>query len=147
MADVFSKAKRSEIMSLIRAKNTQAERTVFSHLRSKRVYFQKHYRGVVGCPDIALPKKKRAVFIDGDFWHGKRFKETRHKLTSFWRNKISTNIERDIRNKRKLRKLGWKIMRVWESNLKKNPEKTLAKIADFLSADAMPVKKISKLRR
>lgn len=71
MADVFSKAKRSEVMSKIRGKNTKAELVVFRYLRKEGVYFQKHYKRALGSPDIALPLKKRAVFIDGDFWHGK----------------------------------------------------------------------------
>ncbi len=69
MADVFSKAKRSEIMSRIRAKDTRIEKTVFSYLRKKKIYFQKHYSKVAGNPDIALPAEKIAVFINGDFWH------------------------------------------------------------------------------
>jgi DNA mismatch endonuclease (patch repair protein) len=73
------------------------------------------------------------VFIDGDFWHGRRIKSTYHKLTPLWREKILTNIKRDNRNKRKLRKLGWKVLRIWESDLKKNPSKTLGKVVAFLT--------------
>ncbi|RJP17116.1 MAG: very short patch repair endonuclease [Candidatus Abyssobacteria bacterium SURF_5] len=133
MVDIFSPQKRSWIMSRVRGTNTRSEKKVFSHLRKEGIYFQKHYRRAPGNPDVALPRKKLCVFIDGDFWHGRRIKETSDKLPPFWREKILTNIRRDIRNKRKLRKLGWKTMRVWESDLKKKPEKTLEKIVDFLS--------------
>jgi len=135
MADIFSKRKRSWLMSRVRGTNTALEKKIFSYLRKERIYFQKHYRKAPGSPDLALPKKKLCVFIDGDFWHGKRFKETSRKLTPFWRDKISTNIDRDIRNKRKLKKLGWRVLSVWESDLKKKPEKTLTKIAGFLTGD------------
>ncbi len=140
MADVFSKVKRSEIMSLIRSKNTQAERLVFSHLRSKNIYFQKHYKGVAGCPDIALPKKKKAVFIDGDFWHGRDFNRIRkgRKPDDYWVKKIQLNMDRDKRQRAALRRSGWSIIRIWESELKRlrtRPPRLL-KIEKFLKNNA-----------
>ena len=60
-------------MSKIRSKNTKLEVLVFRELRKRGVYFQKHYERVVGKPDIALPRKRKAVFLDGDFWHGYDF--------------------------------------------------------------------------
>ena len=133
MADIFSPQKRSWIMSRVRGTNTSLEKRIFNHLRRNGIYFQKHYRKVAGSPDIALPTKKICVFIDGDFWHGRRIKSTYHKLTPFWREKIIANIKRDNRNKRKLRKSGWKVLRIWESDLKKNPSKTLGKVVAFLT--------------
>lgn len=120
-------------MSRVRGTNTSLEKIIFNHLRKSGIYFQKHYRKVSGSPDIALPRKKYCVFIDGDFWHGRRIKSTYHKLTPFWREKIFTNIKRDNRNKRELRKMGWKVLRIWESDLKKNPSKTLGKVVAFLT--------------
>lgn len=120
-------------MSRVRGKNTSVEKIVFKHLNREGIYFQKHYKRAPGSPDIAIPRKKLCVFIDGDFWHGRRIKQTYRKLTPFWRDKILTNIERDKRNKRELRKSGWKILRIWESDLKKNSEKTLGKVVDFLA--------------
>lgn len=139
MADVFSKIKRSEIMSLIRAKNSQAERLVFSHLRSKGIYFQKHYKGVAGCPDIALPKKKKAVFIDGDFWHGRDFDRVCRgkKPNDYWVKKIKSNMDRDKKQRAALRRSGWSIIKVWESELKrlKTRSSRLLKIEKFLSSN------------
>jgi DNA mismatch endonuclease (patch repair protein) len=132
MTDIFSRQKRSWLMSRVRGKNTSVEKMVFKHLNRSGIYFQKHYKRALGSPDIAIPRMKLCVFIDGDFWHGRRIKQTYRKLTPFWRDKISTNIERDKRNKRELRKSGWKILRIWESDLKKNTEKTLGKVVDFL---------------
>jgi DNA mismatch endonuclease (patch repair protein) len=140
MADVFSKAKRSEIMSLIRAKNTQAERLVFSHLRSKGIYFQKHYKGVAGCPDIALPKKKKAVFIDGDFWHGRDFNRVckGRKNSDYWVEKIRSNMARDKKQRAALRRSGWSVIRIWESELKrlKTRPSRLLKIEKFLNLNS-----------
>jgi DNA mismatch endonuclease (patch repair protein) len=72
------------------------------------------------------------VFVDGDFWHGRRIKATADNLTPFWRTKILDNVRRDKRNKNRLRRSGWKVLRIWESDLKKNPTKTFEKLHDFL---------------
>jgi len=133
MADVFSKEKRSEIMSKIRGKNTKIELIVFRDLRKRGVYFQKHYKGVVGKPDIALPRKKIAIFIDGDFWHGYNYAKTKKRLPKvYWRAKIEANITRDVKNRRKLQRMGWKVLRVWEHNLARQFDKSIQQIVDLL---------------
>lgn len=134
--DVFNKQKRSEIMSHIRSKNTKAEMVVFKELNRRGIYFQKHYKKAAGSPDIALPRKKIAIFIDGDFWHGYRFNSFKDRLPKkYWLEKIESNIKRDKRNRRLLRKDGWAVARIWEHELKKkNIEKTLDKIINFLNA-------------
>lgn len=135
MADVFTKQKRSEIMSLIRAKNTGIEKKAFSHLRKNEIYFQQHYSKAPGKPDIALPARKIAIFIDGDFWHGYKFEKWRRRIPKeYWREKIASNIARDAKNRRALRRQGWKVMRVWGHEIAKRPDKTLAKILRFLKA-------------
>jgi DNA mismatch endonuclease, patch repair protein len=135
MADTLSKEKRSWLMSRVKGKNTVPERMVFRYLRNEGVYFRRHYRAVAGSPDIAVPNKKIAVFINGDFWHGRRYKETYRKLPTFWRKKIATNIDRDRRNCRKLRASGWKVLNVWVGDLKKRPDSTLLRIQVFCTAD------------
>lgn len=135
MADVFTKAKRSEIMSRIRAKNTGIEKKVFSHLRRRRIYFRPHYDKVPGKPDIALPAKKKAVFINGDFWHGYRFAVWKNRIPKkYWRQKIESNIARDRKRYEALRRSGWKIMKVWGHDVLKRPEETCRKIEKFLKA-------------
>ena len=131
--DVFTKKKRSEIMSRIKSKETAIERLVFRELRRKNIYFQKHYKRVPGNPDLALPKKKIAIFIDGDFWHGYKFKIRKKSLPKkYWQDKIETNIKRDKKNRAKLTRRGWRILRVWEHELQKSEKKTLQKIIKFL---------------
>lgn len=130
--DVFTKEKRSEIMSKIRAKNTKAERIVFRYLRSNGVYFQRHYRRVPGCPDIALPRKKIAVFIDGDFWHGRDFAKREAKLPDYWKAKIERNMQRDRKNRRTLVREGWRILRIWEKDLMKRKDVYCERIKLFI---------------
>lgn len=134
MADIFTKEKRSEVMSHIRPKNTKPEMLIFRELRRKGIYFQKHYKRAAGSPDIALPRKKIAVFIDGDFWHGYRFDGYKDRLPEeYWREKIETNIKRDRRNKTILRRDGWRVLRIWEHELKKKDfDKTIARVIGFL---------------
>lgn len=137
MADIFTKEKRSEVMSRIRPKGTKPEMKVFRFLRKERIYFQKHYKRVAGSPDVAVPSRKIAVFIDGDFWHGYQFAKWRDKLPKvYWQDKIAANIRRDRRTFAALRKNGWKVMRVWEHELtEKRKEKAFEKIRAFLTPD------------
>lgn len=123
-------------MAKIRAKNTKAERIVFRYLRNNKVYFQKHYKRVAECPDIALPRKKTAVFIDGDFWHGRDFAKRKGRLPEYWKSKIETNMKRDRRNRRALVRTGWRIMRVWEKDLLKRQELYCGEIKSFLADEA-----------
>ena len=131
--DVFTKKKRSEIMSKIRSENTKIERLIFRELRKRGIYFQKHYRKAKGKPDIALPSKRKAVFIDGDFWHGRNFSKQRKRLPKkYWLGKIENNIKKDRKNRLTLKRSGWKVLRVWEKKTIKNPEEEIKKITKFL---------------
>ena len=80
--------------------------------------FRKHDKSLPGRPDIVFPKERVAVFIDGDFWHGWRLPAWEHKLSKFWRDKLHANRRRDRRNFRKLRTSGWKVIRIWQHQLK-----------------------------
>ena len=133
MADIFSKRKRSEIMSRIRSKDTKIEKLVFSRLRADKIYFQRHYKKAPGNPDIALPKKKKAIFVDGDFWHGYKFRTFKNRLPQFWMDKIENNIKRDVKNRSKLRRSGWKVSRIWEHELERDFDKAMRKIILFLT--------------
>lgn len=122
-------------MSKIRGSNTNPELMVFRELRRRKIYFQKHYRIGRISIDVALPKKKIAVFVDGDFWHGRDFGRRQKKLPKiYWRNKIATNITRDKKVRSYLRRNGWRVLRVWESDVMKAKSKMFSKIEKFLSA-------------
>lgn len=135
MADVFSKKKRSEIMSRIRGKETGIEKLVFTYLRKRKIYFKKHFAKAPGKPDIAIPSKKIAVFVNGDFWHGYRFASWRNRIPKkYWRDKIATNIERDKKHYRFLQRHGWRVMKVWGHKLRKSPTETCYEIEKFLKS-------------
>jgi DNA mismatch endonuclease, patch repair protein len=138
MPDFLTPHQRSERMSLIRSQNSKAELLVFEYLRRNKVYHQKHYKRVVGKPDIALPRKRRAVFIDGDYWHGRSYNKVlaRYGTDGFWTNKIRENMQRDERQRKELTQHGWTILAVWESdiNRKRTRDVALNSIRQFLLA-------------
>jgi len=139
MADMYSPEKRSEIMSRIRSKDTQAERIVFHYLRKKAIYFQKHYTRAAGKPDIALPRKKRAVFIDSDFWHGRTYDKLLKNRPpgDYWVTKIARNMERDKQQREQLETQGWSVLIIWEEDIKRKRTQleTLERIEDYLLSD------------
>lgn len=120
---------RKKNMRCIRSKDTGPEKTVFKELRKRKIYFCPHPSIIYGRPDLVFRRKKVAVFIDSDFWHGhpKRFTMPKTNRT-YWRQKIKRNIERDKQVNMELRKDGWKVVRIWEHDIKRNPEKAIAKI-------------------
>jgi DNA mismatch endonuclease (patch repair protein) len=136
VADFISPSERSILMSKIRSTNSKAELLVFTFLRREGIYFQKHYKRVTGSPDIALPRKKKAIFIDGDFWHGRTIDRIFKNRSSddYWNKKIRRNIERDKQQREELIRNGWDVLAVWESDLKRMRTRlpTLETIAKFL---------------
>lgn len=126
--DIMTPETRSRVMARIKGKNTSPERTICTRLRRRGVYFTTHAKDLPGRPDIVFRRAKLAIFIDGDFWHGWRFPLWEHKLSENWRNKIAATRERDRRNFRKLRRLGWKVLRIWEHEIERAPEKCIDRI-------------------
>jgi len=122
MGDVFTKEKRSWVMSRIRGKDTGPERAVEKLLRKDKIRFKKHYK-IAGTPDFALPERKVAIFVDGDFWHGYDYKKRGRKLPEYWKNKIKRNMKRDDVTNKELKRLHWKVIRIWEHELRENPRK------------------------
>ena len=129
-------------MQSIRSKNTKIEVLVFRELRKRGIYFQKHYKRAIGNPDIALPRQKKAIFIDGDFWHGYQFAKLKKRLPKkYWLAKIEKNIARDKKNRAALRRVGWRVLRVWEHQLFSRQELVMDQIGSFLKMN------IGKLKR
>ena len=124
-----------KIMSAIKSKDTIPEQMLGRAMWKQGLRYRKQYK-LPGKPDFAFVKAKLAVFCDGDFWHGNNWKirglsslnEELEGYSEFWQNKITTNIERDIRNNKKLQELGWQVIRLWESDIKKNSEKCAKKV-------------------
>ena len=119
MADVFSKSKRSEVMSRIRSRGNQATELALAKLfRRHKITGWRRNQKVFGKPDFIFPKHKLAVFVDGCFWHGCPKHGTQPKgNAAFWRKKISRNQIRDRLVTRTLRKAGWRVLRIWEHEL------------------------------
>lgn len=115
-------------MSRIRGKNTRIERLMFAELEERGVQFSTHVDHLEGRPDIMIRKCGLLIFIDGDFWHGRRYASWRHKLTTFWGGKIENNILRDRRQRAKLRRQGWHVVRLWGSDVLKDSGKCADKI-------------------
>lgn len=127
---------RSALMSRIRAKGTAPELLVFQAMRRRGVYFQRHYSKAPGTPDLAKPRKRLAVFVDGDFWHGRELERVRakHGAEGAWVQKLEGNVRRDREKDARLESLGWKVLRVWESDVirKSTRVATLDRIEEFL---------------
>lgn len=121
MADNHTKEVRSMNMSHIRSTNSKPEETVRKYLFSKGLRYRKNVRTLPGKPDIVLPKYKTVVFVNGCFWHKHdcgRFVMPASN-TEYWSKKISGNVERDKTNRLQLEELGWKVLVIWECQLKK----------------------------
>ena len=122
MADNHSKEARSMNMSHIRSTNSKPEEIVRKYLFAEGFRYRKNVKKLPGCPDIVLPKYKTVIFVNGCFWH-------KHDCPRFvwpssnqdyWRPKILRNVERDNQSRKELETLGWKVITVWECELKKN---------------------------
>jgi len=132
MADRLTGEQRSYCMSRIRSKDTKIELLLRSMLFRRGLRYRIHYGKLPGKPDVVFPKNKLAVFVDGDFWHGRNFEKRKKTYSDYWYNKIRRNIERDKRVDEKLKDSGWDVFRIWGKDLKKNPEKFVDKIEDMV---------------
>jgi DNA mismatch endonuclease (patch repair protein) len=134
VAEALPSARRSALMSKIRSKNTKLEDNFISLLRLEIPNtFVTHVRALKGTPDIVFENEKVCVFLDSDFWHGWQYPRWKHLLKDdFWREKIVKNRHRDIKNTRFLKRTGWKVIRIWEHQIKLNPEKAFDRILTSL---------------
>ncbi len=129
--DIWSKQKRSEVMSKIRGKNTKPELILRSQLFRHGFRFRIHQKNLPGKPDIVLAKYKTAIFVHGCFWHyHKDCKEGRIPSTNskFWQEKLLKNIEKDEKHIVELKEMEWKVIVVWECEIEKNLVHTLEKL-------------------
>jgi DNA mismatch endonuclease (patch repair protein) len=131
MADIWTKRKRSEVMSLIRSHGNKAtELRLIEVFRAYRITGWRRNQKIPGSPDFTFKSKRLVVFVDGCFWHGcpkHRTYPVTNKL--FWLKKLERNIARDKQANRELRKRGWRVLRVWQHELAKKNE---AKLRDRL---------------
>lgn len=139
MVDKVSKEVRSYNMSRIRSKDTKQEILVRSYLFSKGLRFRKNDKRYPRSPDVVLPKYKTIVFVHGCFWHlheGCKYAVMPKSNVEFWEEKLYGNRERDKRNKKELEEMGWKVITVWECELKKDKvEQTLEKLCVQITSE------------
>lgn len=126
MTDRMTKEQRSKNMSHIRSKDTSIELKVRKYLFSLGYRYRVNYKELPGKPDIVFTKKKIAIFIHGCYWHGhncnSRYAHVSKSNTDYWNTKIQRNQERDKRNIEQLEKDGWKVIVLWECEIKENFE-------------------------
>ncbi len=121
MVDIFSKKKRSEIMSKVRNKDSKIEVTLRKALWKEGFRYRKNVTSRFGKPDIVLSKYKTVIFIDSCFWHGcKKHGSMPQTRKAFWAKKILRNKERDKEVNRHYRKQRWSSIRVWEHEIRKS---------------------------
>lgn len=131
MVDVFSRAKRSEIMSRIRGRDTKPEQHLRSLLHRTGLRFRLHVASLPGKPDIVLAKHHTVIEVRGCFWHrhkGCGFAYVPKSRKEFWTTKFANNVARDRRTEAALKRLGWKVIVVWECELAENEGKVMTKV-------------------
>ena len=131
MTDVFTKAQRSAIMARVKSKGTKPELAYCALLEKTRLSFEDHPR-IYGNPDF-LVNRKVVVFIDSAFWHGRNWPNLKKKLEAgaraeYWVRHIDKNRRRDREVTRRLADSGYTVLRVWDSDLRRNPEACVTKL-------------------
>ena len=120
MPDTFTRAERSAVMARVKSTNTSAERSVRRMLRSLRVKFKGHGSRLPGAPDFVLAEERVAIFVHGCFWHQHSCKRGNRQPTTnvaYWTAKLARNVARDRVTRRTLRRLGWRVLTIWECQL------------------------------
>lgn len=115
-----------KIMSAVKSKDTKPELILRKELWRRKLRYRKNYKKLPGKPDIVFPRVHLAVFCDGDFWHGHNWairgygslENELRRYSKQWAEKITRNIQRDERINKELESLGWKVIRIWESDIK-----------------------------
>jgi DNA mismatch endonuclease (patch repair protein) len=128
------------IMSSIKSKNTRPELILRKALWRKNLRYRINYKKLPGKPDIVFTKKKIVIFCDGDFWHGHNWalrglsslEDELNGYSEFWRQKILRNIKRDNEINKDLTSRGWTVIRIWESDIKKDVNKCVDLIEDMI---------------
>lgn len=132
MADILTTEQRHRCMSHIKSKNTKPEILVRKYLFSNGFRFRVNKNDLPGKPDIVLPMYKTSIFINGCFWHGHvncKYSKLPDVNRDFWETKIKGNITHDIVVREQLKSLGWKVITIWQCELKpKNKDLTLASL-------------------
>ena len=123
MTDHLTPEQRRRCMQGNRSSGTKPERMLARELWRRGYRYRKNVRTVPGSPDICFKRRKVAVFVDGEFWHGRNWQHERQRIKSnrdFWYTKIERNMARDSRVNQRLHAMGWTVLRFWESEVRKH---------------------------
>lgn len=134
----YTTKQRSELMGKIKSQNTKPELKLRKALWNIGYRYRKNLKKLPGCPDIVFSKRKLAIFVDGEFWHGYNWIEKKAKIKTnreFWIPKIERNIQRDKQNNQLLFDTGWHVIRIWENELKKDFEACVNRVVSFIKED------------
>ncbi|QCX01794.1 very short patch repair endonuclease [Aggregatimonas sangjinii] len=133
----YTTPERSRIMGKIRGKNTKPELAFRKALYAAGYRYRVDYKKLIGRPDIVLKKYKTAIFIDGEYWHGKNWEERKPKIKTnreFWVAKFERNIQRDKEVNAELKRLGYDVFRFWEGEIKNELPRCLAEVISHLQS-------------
>jgi DNA mismatch endonuclease (patch repair protein) len=135
MPDVFTKIKRSEVMSRIRGRgNKETELALAALLRANGVTGWRRHQPLFGKPDFSFRQGRIVIFVDGCFWHGcPKHSNTPVNNRPFWEAKLAANKRRDRLVSNTLRQQGWRVLRIWEHDLSKNATRCIRKIKSVLA--------------
>jgi len=122
-------------MRAVKGKNTSLEQKVAAAFHGRGWRYRRNFALLPGKPDFVFTKARVVVFVDGDFWHGWRYPQWKHKLSSdYWRTKIERNRARDRRNFARLRRMGWTVLRLWGHDVEKNLDASIERVRVLLEA-------------
>jgi len=131
----YTTPERSRIMGKIRGKNTKPEMAFRKALWATGYRYRVDYKKLIGKPDVVLKKYRTVIFIDGEYWHGHNWEERKRKVKTnreFWIPKIERNMQRDEEVNKELNRLGYKVFRFWETEIKKELERCLNEVVSHL---------------
>jgi DNA mismatch endonuclease (patch repair protein) len=135
MPERFTRAERRAIMARVKAKNTRPEQAVATLLRALQIPFRRHRQSLPGNPDFVVSSARAVIFVHGCFWHQHTCRRGRLRPVSnaaYWSAKLNRNVTRDRASVRKLRRLGWRVLTIWECRLGR--ASLQKRIARFLAA-------------
>lgn len=134
----YTTRQRSELMGRIKSRNTKPEILLKKSLWNLGYQYRKTLKKLPGDPDIVYAKKKLAIFVDGEFWHGYNWSEKKLKIKTnrdFWIPKIERNMQRDEKNNQLLEDIGWNVIRFWEKQIEKDLDGCINIIVGYLTAE------------
>jgi DNA mismatch endonuclease Vsr len=133
--DVLTKEQRRKNMQAIRSKDTRIERMLAKAVFARGYRYRRNDKTVFGKPDLSIKKYKIAVFCDSEFFHGKDWERAKDRIKSnrdFWHSKIESNMKRDKLVDEELFKSGWKVIRFWGDDIKKNLDFCVMQVANAI---------------